>query len=174
MMQRRAARLEHTTGPATGEVLSPTNRGVRGRTDGVVGGHRDGYMIARGHGNKGQLLWEKKIADAVPGQYVSMPTMISRIWYPTVRAAPIGGAEELDGAFQLPNGEQVWASSDYDGASRARRSGENPQAREQGGGSLVDPAVVDAEKGVSYVPVGNPVAGFYGRALLESCIRTRP
>src|SRR5882724_7121404 len=43
-------------------------------------------------------------------------------------------------------------------------SWKDPASRDHGGGSVWTPLSLDAEKGVLYVPVGNPAPDFYGQA----------
>ena len=72
------------------------------------------------------------------------------------------GAKNWVGAFKLATGEQVWRFNLIpDAGEPGAESWENPQAREHGGGSLWTPLSLDAEKGVLYLPVGNPSPDFY-------------
>jgi len=144
-----------------GAVLSPTNRGVALKDGRVVRGTADGYLIAVDMA-KGTLLWSQKIADASTSQYLSMPPLI---FEDLVIYGPAGadwGAKNWIGAFKLTTGEQVWRFNLIpDAGEPGAETWENPQAREHGGGSLWTPLSLDAEKGVLYVPVGNPSPDFY-------------
>jgi len=146
---------------AKGQILSPTNRGVALKDGRVVRGTADGYLIAVDR-EKGTLLWSRKIADAGSSQYLSMPPLIVG---DLVLYGPAGadwGAKNWIGAFKLENGEPVWR---FNLVPKANEPGAetwtNPQAREHGGGSVWTPLSFDAEKGVVFVPVGNPAPDFY-------------
>jgi alcohol dehydrogenase (cytochrome c) len=146
---------------AKDKILSPANRGVALKDGRVVRGTSDGYLIAVDM-DKGSLLWSRKIAAADSSQYLSMPPLI---FGDLVIYGPAGadwGAKNWIGAFKLDTGEPVWRfnlipNADEPGAE----TWTNPQAREHGGGSVWTPLSFDAEKGVIYVPVGNPAPDFY-------------
>src|SRR5262245_35845580 len=91
----------------TGKVLSPANRGVAIKDGRLVRDTSDGHLIALDM-EKGQLLWDRKIADALAGQYLSMPPLI---FEDLVIYGPAGadwGAKNWIGAFKLTTGEPVW------------------------------------------------------------------
>jgi alcohol dehydrogenase (cytochrome c) len=144
-----------------GNVLSPTNRGVAVKDGRVVRGTADGYLIAVDK-DKGTLLWSRKIADAGSSQYLSMPPLI---FGDLVIYGPAGadwGAKNWIGAFKLDNGEPVWRFNLIPDANEpGADSWTDPAAREHGGGSLWTPLSFDAEKGILYLPVGNPAPDFY-------------
>jgi alcohol dehydrogenase (cytochrome c) len=144
-----------------GAVLSATNRGVALKDGRVVRGTADGYLIAVDMAN-GKLLWSQKIADAKSSQYLSMPPLI---YEDLVIYGPAGadwGAKNWIGAFKLSTGEQVWRFNLIpDNGEPGAETWSDPKAREHGGGSLWTPLSLDAEKGVLYVPVGNPSPDFY-------------
>jgi alcohol dehydrogenase (cytochrome c) len=142
-------------------VLSPTNRGVAIMDGRVVRGTADGYLIAVDM-EKGSLLWSRKIADANSSQYLSMPPLI---FGDLIIYGPAGadwGSKNWVGAFKLDTGEEVWRFNLVPDANEpGADSWSNPQAREHGGGSVWTPLSLDAEKGVLYVPVGNPAPDFF-------------
>ena len=144
-----------------GQVLSPTNRGVAIKDGRVVRGTADGYLIAVDM-EKGTLLWSRKIADAGSSQYLSMPPLIVD---DVVIYGPAGadwGAKNWIGTFNLNSGEPVWRFNLIPDANEpGAETWSNPQAREHGGGSVWTPLSFDAEKGVIFVPVGNPAPDFY-------------
>ena len=147
-----------------GRVLSPANRGV-GIKDGiVVRGTADGYLIALTM-DKGQLLWSRQIASAESSQYLSMPPLI---FEDLVIYGPAGadwGAKNWVGAFKLTTGEPVWKFNLIpDDGEPGADSWKDPKARAHGGGSLWTPLSLDAERGILYLPVGNPAPDFYGEA----------
>ena len=149
---------------AKGRVLSPANRGV-GIKDGiVVRGTADGYLIALTM-DKGQLLWSRQIASADSSQYLSMPPLI---YQDMVIYGPAGadwGAKNWVGAFKLTTGEPVWKFNLIpDDGEPGADSWKDPKARAHGGGSLWTPLSLDAERGILYLPVGNPAPDFYGEA----------
>jgi alcohol dehydrogenase (cytochrome c) len=149
---------------AKGRVLSPANRGV-GIKDGVlVRGTADGYLIALTM-DKGQLLWSRQIASAESSQYLSMPPLM---FEDLVIYGPAGadwGAKNWIGAFKLATGEPVWRFNLIpDDGEPGADSWKDPKARAHGGGSLWTPLALDADRGILYVPVGNPAPDFYGAA----------
>jgi PQQ-dependent dehydrogenase (methanol/ethanol family) len=147
--------------PVNGAVLSPSNRGVALKDGRVVRGTPDGFLIALDM-NNGTLLWSQKIADAKNSQYLSMPPLI---YEDLVIYGPAGadwGAKNWVGAFKLTTGEQVWRfnlipDADEPGAETWK----DPKSRDHGGGSLWTPLSLDVEKGVLFVPVGNPAPDFF-------------
>ena len=158
-----------------GAVLSPANRGVAMKDGRVLRGTADGYLIAVDMA-KGTLLWSQKIADASTSQYLSMPPLI---YEDLVVYGPAGadwGAKNWIGAFKLTTGEQVWRFNLIpDDGEPGADSWNNPQARQHGGGSLWTPLSLDVQKGVLYVPVGNPSPDFYpdvrpGLDLYTNCV----
>jgi alcohol dehydrogenase (cytochrome c) len=147
---------------AKGRVLSPTNRGVAIKDGIVVRGTADGYLIALNM-DKGQLLWSRQIASADSSQYLSMPPLI---FEDLVIYGPAGadwGAKNWVGAFRLSTGEPVWRFNLVpDDGEPGADSWKDPQARAHGGGSLWTPLALDAERGILYLPVGNPSPDFFG------------
>jgi alcohol dehydrogenase (cytochrome c) len=147
--------------PVKDHVLSPTNRGVAIKDGRVVRGTADGYLIAVDM-EKGTLLWSRKIADANSSQYLSMPPLIFGDLIVYGPAGADWGSKNWIGAFKLDSGEPVWRFNLVPDANEAGAdSWTNPQAREHGGGSVWTPVSFDAEKGVLFVPVGNPAPDFY-------------
>ena len=146
---------------AKDQVLSPTNRGVALKDGRVVRGTADGYLIAVDMA-QGTLLWSRKIADAKSSQYLSMPPLI---FGDLIIYGPAGadwGAKNWIGAFKLDTGEPVWRFNLVPDANEpGADSWSNPQAREHGGGAVWTPLSLDVEKGVLFVPVGNPAPDFY-------------
>jgi PQQ-dependent dehydrogenase (methanol/ethanol family) len=149
---------------AKGHSISATNRGVAIKDGILVRGTSDGYLIALNM-EKGQLLWSRQIADSQAGQYLSMPPLI---FQDLVFYGPAGadfGAKNWVGAFKLTTGEPVWRfnlipDDNEAGADTWQVAG----SRQHGGGSLWTPLALDAQKGILYLPVGNPAPDFYGDA----------
>jgi alcohol dehydrogenase (cytochrome c) len=143
------------------QVLSPTNRGAAVKDGRVIRGTADGYLIAVDM-QKGSLLWSRKIADAGSSQYLSMPPLIVGDLVIYGPAGADWGAKNWIGAFKLESGEEVWRFNLIPDANEpGADSWTNAQAREHGGGSVWTPLSFDAEKGVIFVPVGNPSPDFY-------------
>lgn len=124
-------------------------------------GTPDGYLIALNMAD-GSLLWSRKIADSKSSQYLSMPPLI---YGDMVIYGPAGadwGAKNWVGAFKLEDGEPIWRFNLIpDAGEPGADSWRDQQAREHGGGSLWTPLALDADKGVLYLPVGNPAPDFY-------------
>ena len=149
---------------AKGRVLSPANRGAAIKDGVLVRGTADGYLIALDMAT-GQLLWSRQIASAESSQYLSMPPLI---FEDLVIYGPAGadwGAKNWVGAFRLSTGEPVWRFNLIpDDGEPGADSWKDPQARAHGGGSLWTPVALDAERGILYLPVGNPSPDFFGAA----------
>jgi len=145
-------------------VLSPANRGVAIKDGIVVRGTADGYLIALTM-DKGQLLWSRQIASAESSQYLSMPPLIFEDMVIYGPAGADWGAKNWVGAFKLTTGEPVWKFNLIpDDNEPGADSWKDPKARAHGGGSLWTPLSLDAQRGVLYLPVGNPAPDFYGEA----------
>lgn len=144
--------------------LSKTNRGVAIADGRLVRGTPDGYLIALNMAN-GAVLWSQKIADPKNSQYLSMPPLILG---DTIIYGPAGadwGAKNWIGAFKLATGEPIWKFNLIPDANEpGADSWKDPASRDHGGGSLWTPLALDADKGLLYVPVGNPAPDFYGSA----------
>ncbi|HSS69664.1 MAG TPA: PQQ-binding-like beta-propeller repeat protein [Casimicrobiaceae bacterium] len=147
-----------------GRVLSPANRGVAIKDGIVVRGTADGYLIALTM-DKGQLLWSRQIASAESSQYLSMPPLMFEDMVIYGPAGADWGAKNWIGAFKLQTGEPVWRFNLIpDDNEPGADSWKDPKARAHGGGSLWTPLAFDAERGVLYLPVGNPAPDFFGAA----------
>jgi alcohol dehydrogenase (cytochrome c) len=143
-------------------VLSPTNRGAAIKDGIVVRGTADGYLIALTM-DKGQLLWSREIASAEKSQYLSMPPLIFEDMVIYGPAGADWGQKNWIGAFKLTTGEPVWKFNLIpDDGEPGADSWKDPKARAHGGGSLWTPLALDAERGILYVPVGNPAPDFFG------------
>src|SRR6266446_4391007 len=157
-MPRRAASAGPTAGRSRVRCSLPPIAAWRSRT---AASCADGHLIAVDM-EKGTLLWSRKIADAGSSQYLSMPPLIVD---DVVIYGPAGadwGAKNWIGTFKLDSGEPVWRFNLVPDANEpGAETWSNPQAREHGGGSVWTPLSFDAEKGVIFVPVGNPAPDFY-------------
>src|SRR6516164_10423817 len=138
-----------------GKALSNPNRGVAIKEGRVVRGTPDGFLIALSM-DDGKLLWQRQIASAEEGHYLSMPAMIvdDVIIYGTAGAD--WGGRGWFGAFKLENGEELWR---FDTLPKPGEPGAEswgtPEALAHGGGSFWTPVSVDREKNLVYIPVGN-------------------
>lgn len=149
---------------AKGRVLSPTNRGVGIKDGVVVRGTADGYLIALDM-DKGHLLWSRQIGSADASQYLSMPPLM---FEDMVIYGPAGGdwgEKGWVGAFKLSTGEPVWRFNLIpDDNEPGADSWKDPQARAHGGAALWTPLALDVDRGILYIPVGNPAPDFFGAA----------
>lgn len=145
-------------------ALSKVSRGVALKDGRLVRGTPDGYLIALNM-TDGSLLWSRKIADSKSGQYLSMPPLI---FEDSIIYGPAGadwGAKNWIGAFNLDTGEPRWRFNLIPDANEpGAETWKNPSALQHGGASLWTPLSLDANKGVLYVPVGNPSPDFYAPA----------
>ncbi len=143
-------------------VLSPANRGVAIKDGIVVRGTADGYLIALDM-QKGQLIWSREIGSAEKSQYMSMPPLIFEDMVIYGPAGADWGAKNWVGAFKLTTGEPMWRFNLIpDDGEPGADSWKDPKARLHGGASLWTPLALDANRGILYLPVGNPAPDFYG------------
>jgi alcohol dehydrogenase (cytochrome c) len=144
--------------------LSKANRGVALKDGRLIRGTPDGYLIALNMAD-GSLLWSRKIADSKAGQYLSMPPLI---FEDSIVYGPAGadwGAKNWIGAFRLDTGEPTWRFNLVpDPGEPGADTWHDPEAAKHGGGSLWTPLSLDVQRGVLYVPVGNPSPDFFGAA----------
>jgi alcohol dehydrogenase (cytochrome c) len=147
-----------------GHAISTSNRGAAIKDGILVRGTPDGYLIALTM-DKGQLLWSRQIGDSQAGQYLSMPPLI---FEDLVFYGPAGadfGPKNWVGAFKLTTGEQVWRFNLIpDDNEPGADTWPDAKSRQHGGGSLWTPLALDEQKGILYLPVGNPAPDFYGPA----------
>lgn len=139
-----------------------TQRGAALKDGRLVRGTPDGHLLALDAGT-GEPLWSRLIADPEMGHFLSMPPLIHE---DLVVIGPAGSEWAMKGwvgAFRLEDGEPVWKFNTIpdDGEPGADTWGPDPEARRVGGGSLWTPLALDAERGLVYVPVGNPAPDFY-------------
>jgi alcohol dehydrogenase (cytochrome c) len=140
-----------------------TQRGVAMKDSKVVRGTGDGYLLAL-DGKTGKELWSRQIAKPSEGYFISMPPLI----YDDLVLIGPAGAEFAGkgwvGAFRLSNGEPVWKFNTVPdpGEPGAETWGGDPNTPKHGG-NLWTPMSFDVEKGLLYVPVGNPAPDFYDK-----------
>jgi alcohol dehydrogenase (cytochrome c) len=142
-------------------VLSPANRGVAIKDGIVVRGTADGYLIALDM-QKGQLIWSREIGGAEKSQYMSMPPLIFEDMVIYGPAGADWGAKNWVGAFVDHGRTHVAIQLIPDDGEPGADSWKDPKARIHGGASLWTPLALDANRGILYLPVGNPAPDFYG------------
>ena len=139
-----------------------TQRGAAMKDGKVVRGTADGYLLAL-DAETGKELWSRQIANPSDGYFFSMPPLI---YDDLVLIGPAGSefaSKGWVGAFRLSNGEPVWKFNTVPdpGEPGAKTWGGDPNVLRHGGGNLWTPMSFDVEKGLLYVPVGNPAPDFY-------------
>ncbi len=148
-----------------------TQRGVAMKDGKVVRGTADGYLLAL-DASTGKELWSRQIAKPGGGHFISMPPLI---FEDLVLIGPAGSefaGKGWVGAFRLSDGEPVWKFNTVPdpGEPGAATWGEDPNVLK--GGNLWTPMSLDAEKGLLYVPVGNPAPDFFGKNRLGDNLYT--
>jgi alcohol dehydrogenase (cytochrome c) len=132
----------------------------------------DGYLIALDL-DTGKLIWEKHVAEAEKYELMIMAPLV----YEDLVISGIGiseyGVKGWIGAFRLSDGEPVWRFNTIPGEGEPgfdtwSSTDETPHG---GGGIWVTPSL-DAEKGLLYVAVGNPVPDFFGAARMGKNLYT--
>ena len=145
-------------------ALSKPNRGVAIKDGRVVRGTSDGFLIALNI-DDGKLIWERQIARAEDGYYLSMPAMIvgDTIIYGTA-GADWGGRGWM-GGFSLADGNELWRFNALPAPGEpGSESWGSAEALAHGGGSFWTPISVDRAANVVYIAVGNPAPDFFGGA----------
>jgi alcohol dehydrogenase (cytochrome c) len=113
----------------------------------------------------GLIIWAKQIADPSQGYFTSMPPLIHG---DLIYIGPAGAESAASGwvaAFRLSDGSEAWRFNivPADGEPGADTWGPDPGARKHAGGTLWTAPAFDEEKGVLYVPGGNPAPDFYDK-----------
>lgn len=131
----------------------------------IIRGTGDDYLTAL-DAESGKLLWAKQIADPKDGFFISMPPIV---YGDTIYIGPAGSERAGSGwigAFRLSDGEPVWKFNiiPKDGEPGADTWGPDAETRKHAGGALWNSLSYDPEKGVLYVPGGNPAPDFYDDA----------
>jgi alcohol dehydrogenase (cytochrome c) len=137
------------------------NRGVAMKAGKVIRGTRDGQLLALDAGT-GRLLWERTAADATKGETFTMPPVV---FEDLVIIGPAGGEVPIRGwvgAFRLETGEPVWRFNTVPPPGDARADTWASSMAVTGGGAVWTPFSLDPERGLVFIPVGNPAPDFYG------------
>jgi alcohol dehydrogenase (cytochrome c) len=137
------------------------NRGVAIKDGKLVRGTQDGYLFAL-DAETGKLLWEVHAANAQQYEALSINPLI---YDDLVIVGPSGseyGIRGWIGAFRLQDGQPVWKFNTIpnDGEPGAESWGAADEKLRRGGGIWTTPSL-DLEKGLIYVPVGNPAPDLF-------------
>jgi alcohol dehydrogenase (cytochrome c) len=151
----------HQWRPRDREVVT-TQRGAALKDGRVVRGTADGFLIAL-DAQTGKEIWVRQIADPTAGYFFSVAPLIVDDLVIIGPAGSEWASKGWVGAFKLSNGERVWKFNTVPdlGEAGADTWGQNAAALRTGGGSIWTPMSYDEEKGLVYVPVGNPAPDFY-------------
>ena len=154
-------RWEYEWKPRSREVFLP-NRGVAIKDGRIVRGTADGYLLEL-DAETGALQWSRRIADSKQGYFFSMPPLVYEDLIVIGAAGSEWAMKGWVGAFKLETGEPVWKFNTVPDAGQpgAETWGNDPEVRDHGGGSVWTPFALDREKGLVYVPVGNPGPDFF-------------
>ena len=154
-------------------VVNPyRSRGAVLKDGKLIRSTSDGYLIAL-EIDTGTLVWEKHVAEAEKYELMIMAPLV----YEDLVISGIGiseyGVKGWIGAFRLSDGEPVWRFNTIPGEGEPgfdtwSSTDETPRG---GGGLWVTPSL-DAEKGLLYVAVGNPVPDFFGAARMGKNLYT--
>ncbi|ACB94613.1 pyrroloquinoline quinone-dependent dehydrogenase [Beijerinckia indica] len=141
-----------------------THRGAAIKDGKVVRGTADGYLLAL-DAETGKVLWSRQVVKPSDGYFFSMPPLI---YDDLVLIGPAGSefaSKGWVGAFRLSDGEPVWTFNTVPDPDEpgAETWGSDPNVLKHGGGNLWTPMSFDVEKGLLYVPVGNPAPDFYDK-----------
>ncbi|MBX9603329.1 MAG: PQQ-binding-like beta-propeller repeat protein [Bryobacteraceae bacterium] len=144
----------HTWQPLAPTVW-PTNRGVAIQQGRLVRGTSDGYLVQLSAAT-GELIWARKVADALAGETFTMPPLIFEDLILIGPAGSENGISGWVGAFRMSDGSPVWRFKTVPGAREGTGTWPNPGKIVLGGGSVWTPFSLDAAKGELYVAVSNP------------------
>jgi alcohol dehydrogenase (cytochrome c) len=139
----------------------PQNRGVAVKAGKVIRGTRDGYLLAL-DAETGRLLWERAAADSAKGETFTMPPVV---FDDLVLIGPAGSEVPIRGwvgAFRVETGEPAWR---FNTVPRPGEPGADTWVTSTtvtGGGAVWTPFSLDPERGLVFVPVGNPAPDLYG------------
>ena len=141
-----------------------THRGDAIKDGRLVRGTADGYLVALDMAT-GEELWSRQIAQPSNGYFLSMPPLI---YDDLVLIGPAGSefaSKGWIGAFRLSDGEPVWKFNTVPDPEEpgAESWGSDVNVLRHGGGNLWTPMSFDTEKGLLYVPIGNPAPDFYDK-----------
>jgi len=133
-----------------------TNRGVAIKAGRIVRGTADGYLLEL-NAQTGDLIWARKVADAMAGETFSMPPMIFEDLIVIGPAGSENGISGWIGAFRMSDGTEVWRFKTVPGVDEYNsQTWKNPAHIKLGGGAVWTPLTLDPEKGELYVAVANP------------------
>ncbi len=137
------------------------NRGAAIKDGKVVRGTQDGYLIAM-DADTGKIVWEVKAANSEKFEALGMTPLA---FEDLIIIGPAGseyGVKGWIGAFRLEDGKPVWKFNTIpDDDEPGADSWGATDARLRGGGAIWTTPSLDAEKGLLYVPVGNPAPDFF-------------
>ncbi|MFN0037952.1 MAG: pyrroloquinoline quinone-dependent dehydrogenase [Burkholderiales bacterium] len=156
----KGKQAEYKTGTM---VINPfKSRGMAIKDGKLVRATSDSNLIALDI-ESGKLLWDKAIASAEKYELVIMAPLI----YEDLVIAGIGisefGVKGWLGAFRLSDGDSVWRFNTVpDDGEQGVETWGNAKDRQRGGGGVWVTPTLDAESGLLYVAVGNPVPVFFG------------
>ena len=132
------------------------NRGVAIKEGRIVRGTADGYLLEL-NAQTGDLIWARKVADAMAGETFSMPPLIFEDLILIGPAGSENGISGWIGAFRLSDGTEVWRFKTVPGVDEYNsQNWQNPSHIKLGGGAVWTPLSLDPEKGELYVAVANP------------------
>jgi alcohol dehydrogenase (cytochrome c) len=137
------------------------NRGIAVKSEKVIRGTRDGYLLAP-DAETGRLLWERPAADAAKGETFTMPPVIFEdliVVGPAGNEVPIKG---WVGAFKLDSGEAVWRFNTTPGPGDAGADSWGTTDAVTGGGAVWTPFSLDPLQALVFAAVGNPAPDFNG------------
>jgi alcohol dehydrogenase (cytochrome c) len=133
-----------------------TNRGVAIKDGRIVRGTADGYLLEL-NAQTGDLIWARKVADAMAGETFSMPPLIFEDLILIGPAGSENGISGWIGAFRLSDGTEVWRFKTVPGIDEYNsQTWKNPTHIKLGGGAVWTPLSLDPGKGELYVAVANP------------------
>jgi alcohol dehydrogenase (cytochrome c) len=133
-----------------------TNRGVAIKDGRLVRGTPDGYLLEL-NAQTGDLIWARKVADALAGETFTMAPMIFEDLILIGPAGSENGISGWVGAFRLSDGTEVWRFKTVPGVDEFNsQTWKNPTGIKLGGGAVWTPLSLDPEKGELYVAVTNP------------------
>ena len=147
---------------ARGRDVFRTNRGAAIKDGKIVRGTNDGFLLVL-NAQTGVEIWSRQIANPNDGYFFSMPPLLYDDLIVIGTAGAEWAAKGWVGAFRLKDGEPVWKFNTVPdpGAPGSETWGTDPQVLAHGGGSVWTPFSFDPEKGVVFVPVGNPAPDFF-------------
>jgi PQQ-dependent dehydrogenase (methanol/ethanol family) len=146
--------------PADDSVFMTANRGVALYRGKLFRGTPDGHLIAL-DARTGKLLWDVWVADKEDGYFLSAAPVAYDGKVFTGEAGAEWGINAHVYAFDAETGRRIWTFNVIPTGKEVGASSWE-KGSEHGGGAMWTSFAIQPDKGLLYVPVGNPAPDYNG------------